>query len=142
MVCVHIPVLRCGTDISGLCRSYFADAVNDDSYLIAALKFKDDYAGAFIDIGYKYGHKFPERPGFQRMLADARNGQIDLIFVYNMERFAQTIDDTLCFTEELRLLPYAVLVMFEMEHSDSDTLHQYLLRFGNPRKRKRRSQIG
>ena len=101
-----------------------------------------DYAGAYIDIGYKYGHKFPERPGFQRMLADARNGQIDLIFVYNMERFARTIDDTLCITEELRLLPHPVLVMFEAEHSDSDTLHQYLLRFGNPRKRKRRSQIG
>jgi hypothetical protein len=98
-------------------------------------------AGAYIDIGYRYGHKFPERPGFRRMLEDARSGKLDLIFAYNMERFAETVDDTLCITEELRLLPHPVLVMFEKEHTDSDTLHQFLLRYGQPRKRKRRSDI-
>ena len=101
-----------------------------------------DYAGAYIDTGYKHGRNFPDRPEFRRMLDDARNGRLDLIFVYNMERFAETIDDTLCITEELRLLPKPVLVMFQEEHTDSDTLHQFLLQYGHPRKRKRRSQIG
>ena len=53
-----------------------------------------DYAGAYIDTGYKHGRKFPDRPEFRRMLDDARNGRLDLIFVYNMERFAETIDET------------------------------------------------
>lgn len=101
-----------------------------------------DYAGAYIDIGYKYGRKFPERPEFSRMLDDARNGKLDLIYVYNTERFAETIDETLRITEELRLLPHSVLVMFGKEQTDSDTLHQFLLRYGQPRKRKRRSYIG
>ena len=101
-----------------------------------------EYAGTYIDIGYKYVRKFPERPEFQQMLEDARTGKLDLIYVYNMERFAETIDDTLSITEELRLLPKPVLVMFEKEHTDSDTLHQFLLRYGQPRKRKRRPYIG
>ncbi len=101
-----------------------------------------DYAGVYTDIGYKYGRKFPERSDFQRLLNDARSGKLDVICVCNMERFAETVDDTLCITEELRLLPKPVLVMFGAEQTDSDTLHQFLLRYGQPRKRKRRSHIG
>lgn len=101
-----------------------------------------DYACAYIDIGYKYGRKFPECPGFDRMLNDARSGQLDLIITYDMVRFAETVHKTLSITEELRLLPNPVLVVFEKQKTDSDTLHSFLIQYGQPKSRKRRIYVG
>lgn len=101
-----------------------------------------DYAGAYIDIGYRYGRKFPERPEFNRMLDDARSGQLDLIIAGDMISFAETVHKTLSITEELRLLPNPVLVVFEKEKTDSDTLHQFMLIYGQPKSRKRRTYVG
>lgn len=101
-----------------------------------------DYVGTYIDIGYRYGSKFPERPDFHRMLDDARNGQLDLIVAGDMMRFAETVHKTLSITEELRLLPNPVLVVFENEKTDSDTLHQFMQIYGQPKSRKRRTYVG
>ena len=76
------------------------------------------------------------------MLDDARNGRLDLIITNDMVRFGETVDKTLCITEELRLLPNPVLVVFEKEKTDSDTLHMFMLRYGQPKSRKRRIYIG
>ncbi len=101
-----------------------------------------DHAGTYIDIGYRYGRKFPVRPEFDRMLDDARNGQLDLIVTYDMVRFGETVHKTLRITEELRLLQNPVLVVFEKEKTDSDTLHMFMLRYGQPKSRKRRIYVG
>ena len=101
-----------------------------------------DHAGAYIDIGYRYDQKFPVHPEFDRLLNEARNGQLDLIITNDMVRFGETVHNTLRITEELRLLPNPVLVVFEKEKTDSDTLHMFMLRYGQPKSRKRRIYVG
>lgn len=64
-----------------------------------------------------------ERPAFEKMLADARNGQFDFIITKSIERFAPTAEDTVQAIEELLSQPKPVRVIFESERLDSNIIH-------------------
>ena len=85
------------------------------------------YAGAYIDTAYRYQRRFLERTAFEQMLTDAKGGKIDLIVTDKIERFTDSIYKTLELTEELRLLPRPVTVMFEETGIDSETIHDLLM---------------
>ena len=55
-----------------------------------------------------------ERPGFQRMLSDARQGMIDLIITKSISRFARNTVTVLKYTRELKEM--GVAVYFEEEN--------------------------
>ena len=59
-----------------------------------------EYAGIYYDRGIS-GYK-EKRPGFQKMLQDARDGKIDLIITKSITRFARNTDTILKATRELK----------------------------------------
>ena len=64
-----------------------------------------------------------ERPAFERMLADAKDGGFDWIITKSIERFAPTAEDTIQVIEELLSLPDPVMVYFESDMLDSKVIH-------------------
>lgn len=71
-----------------------------------------EYAGVYHDFAIS-GFK-EERPGLQRMLADARAGKIDLILTKSVSRFARNTSIVLKATRELRELN--VGIFFELQN--------------------------
>ena len=71
-----------------------------------------EYAGIYHDFGIS-GFK-ERRPGFQRMLEDARAGKIDLIITKSITRFARNTDTVLKATRELKEI--GVGVFFELQN--------------------------
>ena len=59
------------------------------------------------------------RKEFQRMMADAEDGKIDLILTKSISRFARNTIDTLSWIQRLRNLPNPVQVRFEKEGFES-----------------------
>ena len=64
-----------------------------------------------------------ERPAFEQMLEDARNGRFDCIITKSIERFAPTSEETIRVIEELLELPHPVTVIFESDMLDSNVIH-------------------
>lgn len=64
-----------------------------------------------------------ERPAFEQMLEDARNGRFDCIITKSIERFAPTSEETIQVIEELLSLPNQVTVIFESDMLDSNVIH-------------------
>ena len=64
-----------------------------------------------------------ERPAFEQMLGDARNGRFDCIITKSIERFAPTSEDTIQAIEMLLSLPNPVTVIFESDMLDSNVIH-------------------
>lgn len=64
------------------------------------------FAGIYYDNGIS-GFK-EDRPGFQRMMDDARAGKIDLIYTKSITRFARNTDTILKATRELKELGIGV----------------------------------
>ena len=64
-----------------------------------------------------------ERPAFEQMLEDARNGRFDCIITKSIERFAPTSEETIQVIEELLSLPNPVTVFFESDMLDSNVIH-------------------
>ena len=60
-----------------------------------------------------------ERPEFQRMLKDCRDGEIDLVITKSITRFARNTLVTLKTLRELKVL--GIRCIFENEHLDTDT---------------------
>ncbi|MBR3122401.1 recombinase family protein [Candidatus Saccharibacteria bacterium] len=87
--------------------SYYKQYVeNNASYVLA---------GIYADNGLSGTN--PNRPEFQRMLKDARNGKIDLIVAKSITRFARNIVTLLTALRELKAL--GINVYFEKENINS-----------------------
>lgn len=73
-------------------------------------------AGIYADKGLS-GTRAINRPEFNRMIADARSGKIDVILAKSLSRFARNTVDTLQYTRELKQI--GVTVYFEKEKIDT-----------------------
>lgn len=75
-----------------------------------------DFVGIYADEGIS-GTSTKHREGFNRMIADAQAGKIDLILTKSISRFARNVLDTIRITRELRRI--GVVVFFEKENLSS-----------------------
>lgn len=91
-----------------------------------------DNVNLYVDTAFHWRNHFGLRPAFLQLLEDARDGKIDLIITAEMDRFAESVEELLEITEELRLLPHPILVWFEKEGISSDGLHEFLQLYGYP----------
>lgn len=82
-----------------------------------------EYAGVYHDFGIS-GFK-EERPGFQKMMEDARAGKIDLILTKSISRFARNTQTVLKATRELKELK--VGVFFELQKINTLTAEGELM---------------
>lgn len=71
-----------------------------------------EFVGTYSDQGIS-GYK-ENRPGFQKMIEDARAGNIDLIVVKSISRFARNTETVLKFTRELKSI--GVGIFFELQN--------------------------
>lgn len=71
-----------------------------------------EFVGIYSDQGIS-GYK-ENRPGFQKMIEDARAGNIDLIVVKSVSRFARNTETVLKFTRELKNI--GVGIFFELQN--------------------------
>ena len=71
-----------------------------------------EFVGIYSDQGIS-GYK-ENRPGFQKMIEDARAGNIDLIVVKSISRFARNTETVLKFTRELKSI--GVGIFFESQN--------------------------
>ena len=76
-----------------------------------------EYVGIYYDQGIS-GFK-EKRPGFQKMMKDARAGKIDLIITKSITRFARNTDTILKATRELKEL--GIGVFFELQNINTLT---------------------
>lgn len=85
---------------------------NQRAYFERYIKSQPDWrlVEVFADEGLS-GTSSRTRPAFQRMIAQARNGEIDLILTKEVSRFARNTVDTLAHTRELRKLGVGVLFL-------------------------------
>ncbi len=90
-------------------KSYYKDYIQNNKDWI--------YAGLYTDEGIS-GLSYLKREGFNRMIADALNGKIDIIITKSISRFARNTVDTL--THIRKLKEKGVAVYFEKE--DINTL--------------------
>lgn len=74
---------------------------------------KWEYAGVYADKGIS-GTQAKKRPEFMRMVRDAKNGMIDLIYVKSISRFARNTMDATKYVHELKAI--GVEVVFERGH--------------------------
>ena len=82
-----------------------------------------EYAGVYHDFGIS-GFK-EARPGFQKMMEDARAGKIDHIITKSITRFARNTDTVLKATRELRSM--GIGVFFELQNITTTTTEGELL---------------
>ena len=81
------------------------------------------FAGIYHDFGIS-GFK-EKRPGFQKMMVDARAGKIDLIITKSITRFARNTDTVLKATRELKEM--GIGVFFELQNILTTTAEGELL---------------
>lgn len=84
--------------------AYFADYIRSNPAW--------EFAGIYADQGIS-GFK-ENRPQFQKMIADARAGKIDLIIVKSVSRFARNTETVLKFSRELKSI--GVGIFFELQN--------------------------
>lgn len=75
-----------------------------------------------VYVDHAYGDE-TERPAFEKMLEDARNGSFELIITKSISQFVPTSEDTIQAIEELLSLPNPVTVFFESDMLDSNVIH-------------------
>ena len=84
----------------------------------------DNYGVQLIEVYVDHAYSAEtERPAFEQMLEDARNGRFDCIITKSIERFAPTSEDTIQAIEMLLSLPNPVTVVFERDMLDSNVIH-------------------
>ena len=111
-VCAYVRVSTDSDEQEGSLDNqtqYFTDYINANS--------EWEFAGVYADQGIS-GFK-ENRPEFQRMLADARSGKIDLIIVKSISRFARNTETTLEATRELKSL--GIGVFFQLQNINTLT---------------------
>lgn len=94
-------------------RDYYEEFIRKNP----SWKFVDGY----IDEGFS-GIDTSKRESFQKMLADAKNGKIDLIITKEISRFARNTLDSILYTRQL--LSFGVAVWFQNDNIntiDSDS---------------------
>lgn len=85
---------------------------------------KYHFIGVYSDKG-KTGTKMDSRPGFMKLIRDALDGKIDLIYCKSISRFARNVVDTV---ETVRKLQDAdVRVIFEQEGIDTGEIQSEFL---------------
>ena len=105
---------RVSTDSEDQLHSYNAQI---DEYTKRIQRNDDwEFVDMYADEGTS-GTSMKKRPEFLRMLADSRNGKIDLILTKSLSRFARNTVDTLSIVQELRNLD--VEIIFEKENLSS-----------------------
>jgi DNA invertase Pin-like site-specific DNA recombinase len=84
----------------------------------------DNYSVQLIEVYVDHAYNAEkERPAFEKMMEDARNGQFEFIITKSIERFAPTSEDTIQAIEMLLSLPNPVTVVFERDMLDSNVIH-------------------
>ena len=88
--------------------------VNQSTYYESFLGNNPDYefVGIYSDQGIS-GYE-ERRPGFQKMIEDARDGKIELIYVKSVSRFARNTETVLKYSRELK--QYGVGIYFELQN--------------------------
>lgn len=87
----------------------------------------DNYGVQLIEVYVDHAYSAEtERPAFEQMLEDARNGRFDCIITKSIERFAPTSEETIQVIEELLSLPNPVTVIFESDMLDSNVIHSVI----------------
>lgn len=76
------------------------------------------YAGTYVDNGFS-GTNTAHRPGFLKLIEDARTGKIDMIITKAVSRFARNLLDCISYIDELKNLDPPVRVFFEQENLDT-----------------------
>ncbi|MCR5355778.1 MAG: recombinase family protein [Lachnospiraceae bacterium] len=86
---------------------------NQISHYENEIRSNPDYE--FVEVYYDFGISGfkEERPGFQRMLQDAKSGRIDLIITKSISRFARNTETILKTSRELK--EYNVAIYFELQ---------------------------
>ena len=115
------------------CRAAFYHNLSpdpvDQSITAELMKHRDKFSAdkygvqmceVYVDHAYSTE---TERPAFEQMLEDARNGRFDCIITKSIERFAPTSEETIQVIEELLSLPNPVTVIFESDMLDSNVIH-------------------
>ena len=72
---------------------------------------------SYVDEGIT-GTSAKKRPQFMRMLADANNGEFDLILTREVSRFARNTVDTLQYTRKLKAIGVEVFFIKATPHRD------------------------
>ena len=87
----------------------------------------DNYGVQLIEVYVDHAYSAEtERPAFEQMLEDAKNGRFDCIITKSIERFAPTSEETIQVIEELLSLPNPVTVIFESDMLDSNVIHSVI----------------
>ena len=87
----------------------------------------DNYGVQLIEVYVDHAYSAEtERPAFEQMLEEARNGRFDCIITKSIERFAPTSEETIQVIEELLSLPNPVTVIFESDMLDSNVIHSVI----------------
>ena len=104
----------------------------DQSITAELMKHRDKYSADNygvrmyeVYVAHAYSAE-TERPAFEQMLEDARNGRFDCIITKSIERFAPTSEETIQVIEELLSLPNPVTVIFESDMLDSNVIHSVI----------------
>ena len=105
-------------NVAAYCR-VSTDLKDQLNSLAAQIKYFTDYIGQNADYSLKEvyydegitGTSVKKRDGFNRMIAAAENGEIDLILTKEVSRFARNTVDTLQFTRRLSALNIGVIFM-------------------------------
>lgn len=71
-----------------------------------------EYVNVYSDFG-RSGTSATKRPGFQSMIADAKAGKLDIIYVKSISRFARNVSDAQIYVQALKAR--SVEVRFERE---------------------------
>lgn len=118
------------------CRAAFYHNLSPDSvdHSITAELMKhrdkhsaDNYGVQMCEVYVDHAYSAEtERPAFEQMLEDARNGRFDCIITKSIERFAPTSEETIQVIEELLSLPNPVTVIFESDMLDSNVIHSVI----------------
>lgn len=70
-----------------------------------------EFSGVYADFGISGFYE--KRPQFQKMIADARAGKIDLIIVKSVSRFARNTETVLKFSRELKSIGVGILFQLQ-----------------------------
>ena len=85
----------------------------------ASIESKEwSYTETYCDGGYS--GKSMERPALQRMMSDVREGKVDAVFIYKLDRLSRSQKDTLTIIEDV-LLPNKVDIVSLKETLDTST---------------------
>ena len=76
------------------------------------------YAGTYVDNGFS-GTNTAHRPGFLKLVKDARAGKFDMIITKAVSRFARNLLDCIGYIEEFKSLDPPIRVFFEQENLDT-----------------------